>query len=176
MTPLTDARGGTALVLPMLEAEDAVRAWREAHTADGRAGMWAHVTLLYPFLEPREVAGELESLQAHFAAVQPFPFSLTELRRWPDGVLWLAPEPEATFLALTEAVHARYPDRPPYGGAHAEVVPHCTVVDADRSEILDAAEAAVSPRLPISGIVREAWLVELVGERWSLRARLPFAR
>jgi 2'-5' RNA ligase len=173
---LTEARERTALVVPMLEADDVLRGWREAHTRDGRAGMWAHVTLLYPFLEPREVAVELESLHAHFGAVQPFSFSLTEVRRWPGGVLWLAPEPEASFRGLAEAVYARYPDRPPYGGAHADVVPHCTVADTDRSEVLDAAEADVRPRLPIAGTAREAWLVELVGGRWSVRARLPFAR
>jgi 2'-5' RNA ligase len=173
---LTDARERTALVVPLLEAEAALRRWRETHTADGRAGMWAHVTLLYPFLAPSEVAAELEPLRTHFDAVQPFGFSLGDVRRFAEGVVWLAPEPEATFRELAGAVHARYPDRLPYGGVHDDVVPHCTVVDTDRREILDAAEADVRPRLPIGGVAREAWLVELVGERWSVRARLPFAR
>jgi 2'-5' RNA ligase len=173
---VSEARERTALVLPVLEAEDALRRWREAHTADGRAGMWAHVTLLHPFLEPFEVAAELEPLRVHFAAVQPFAFSLVDVRRFAEGVVWLAPEPQATFRELAGALHARYPDRPPYGGVHDDVVPHCTVVDSDRREILDAAEADVRPRLPIGGVAREAWLVELVGERWSLRVRLPFGR
>jgi 2'-5' RNA ligase len=161
--------------VPVPEAEHALRTWRSTHTEDGRAGMWSHVTLLYPFLEPDEIEANLDALRAHFRGVQPFPFVLRDVRRFPPRVLFLAPEPEERFRALASGVWALYPDRPPYDGAFADVVPHCTVADVDGRGVLDAAEAAVSRHLPLPALALEAWLVELVAEGWSVRARLPFA-
>ena len=138
--------------------------------------MSAHVTLLYPFAEPADLPGELERLREHFAWASPFRFALTELRRFEGGVLYLAPEPAERFRHLARELQALYPDRPPYGGAHDEVVPHCTVADGQDAAVPDEAEAAVGRRLPIEAVAIEAWLVELVAEGWSVRARLPFGR
>jgi 2'-5' RNA ligase len=170
---VNDARERTALVLPVPEAEHLLRPWRSRHTGDGRLGMWTHVTLLYPFLDPREVPSRLESLRAQLAGHEPFPFRLTELRRFDGGVLYLAPEPEERFRALLADVQAPYPDRPVYGGVHEDVVPHCTVVQTEDAAVLDEAEAALRPRLPLEALATEAWLAELVDEGWSVRARLP---
>lgn len=138
--------------------------------------MWSHITLLYPFAEPGEVAGELDRLRALFAGTPWFAFALTEVRRWDDGVLYLAPEPAAPFRDLAGEIQATYPDRPLYGKADIEFVAHCTVVDDQDAAVLDAAEAAVRPHLPINAVAIEAWLVELVADGWSVRARLPFGR
>ena len=67
-----------------------------------------------------------------------------------------------------------HPERPPYEGAFADVVPHCTVVDVDEADVLDAAEVAVRRHQPLEAFALEAWLVELVAEGWSVRTRLPF--
>jgi 2'-5' RNA ligase len=138
--------------------------------------MGAHVTLLYPFAEPEELPGDLERLREHFAQARPFRFALTELRRFEGGVLYLAPEPADPFRHLAQELRALYPDRLAYSGAHDEVVPHCTVADGQDAAVLDEAEAAVGPHLPIEAAAIEAWLVELVAEGWSVRARLPFGR
>jgi 2'-5' RNA ligase len=164
----------TAVSIPIPEAEHVLRQWRSRYTFDGREGMWAHITLLYPFVAPGEVDGEIDRLRAHFAQVAPFPFALTEPRQFAGGVLYLASDPEAPFRKLAADLHARYPDRPPYGGVHAEVVPHCTIAHVEEPAVLDAAEAAVRPHLPIRAVAIEAWLLELVAEGWSVRARLPF--
>ena len=171
---MTAERRRTAVVVPVPEAEHALRRWRSTYTNDGRDGMWAHVTVLHPFLEPAEIESQLPVLREQFGAVAPFRFELVEPRRVDGGVLYLAPEPEDRFRALTSGLSERYPDRPPYEGAHADSVPHCTVVDADESAVLDAAEAAVRRRLPLDALALEAWLVELVAEGWSVRERLPF--
>ena len=44
-------------------------------------------------------------------------------------VLYLAPEPAAPFVELTQAIAARWPDHQPYGGEFDSVVPHVTVVN-----------------------------------------------
>jgi 2'-5' RNA ligase len=164
------------VVVPVPEAEHMLRGWRSAYTRDGREGMSAHITLLYPFAEPGELPAEVEGLRSHFAQATPFRFALTEVRRFEGGVLYLAPEPAQPFRRLAEELHARYPERPPYGGAHTEIVPHCTVVDGQDAALMDEAEGAVRSHLPIEALAIEAWLVELVAEGWSLRARLPFGR
>jgi hypothetical protein len=68
-----------------------------------------------------------------------------------DQVVWLTPEPASPLRALTAAVHAAFPQCPPFGGAFADVIPHLTV--GDRPEggpgTLRAAEAEVLPALPI---------------------------
>jgi 2'-5' RNA ligase len=171
---VTRARERTALVLPVPEAEHLLRPWRAVYTDDGRLGMWAHLTLLHPFLEPHEVAGEIGPLRAHLSRLDPFPFVLAEPRRFPGGLLYLAPEPEERFRELLADAHAPYPDRPPYGGIHDDVVPHCTVAASDEEAVLDAAETALRPHLPLAALASEAWLVELKREGWSVRARLPF--
>ena len=169
------ARERTALVVPVPEAEHALRAWRATYTEDGRAGMWSHVTLLYPFLEPQEIEANLEPLRAHLRGVEPFAFLLGDVRRFPPRVLYLAPAPDERFRALASSVWALYPDRLPYDGAFEDVVPHCTVVDVEEPGVQEAAEAAVRRHLPLGALALEAWLVELVEEGWSVRARLPFA-
>jgi 2'-5' RNA ligase len=166
----------SAICIPVPEAEHALRPWMSTYTVDGREGMWAHLTLLYPFAAPDELPAELDRLREHFSRAAPFGFALTELRRFDGGVLYLAPEPGEPFRRLAVELQALYPDRPLYGDPQLEFVPHCTVVDVQESPVLDAAEAAVRPHLPIEAIALEAWLVELVAEGWSVRSRLPFAR
>lgn len=160
--------------MPVPEAEHLLRPWRAAHTADGRLGMWAHVTLLYPFLAPREVKAELGLLRAQLAGHELFSFALTGPRRFPEGVLYLAPEPEEPFRALLADVQAPYPDRPAYGGVHDDVIPHCTVASSGDGAVLAAAEEALRPHLPLDALASEAWLVELTPAGWAVRARLPF--
>ena len=164
----------TALCVPVPEAEHLLRGWRSKYTEDGRKGMWAHVTLLYPFAEPEEVPGELERLRDLFAPAAPFSFALVEPRRFEGGVLYLAPEPAGPFAELARRVQALYPDRPLYGRPELELVPHCTVAVSGERNVLEAAEAALRPHLPLEALALEAWLVELVADGWSVRARLPF--
>jgi 2'-5' RNA ligase len=168
-------RERTAVCVPVPEADHALRQWRSTYTVDGREGLGAHITLLYPFAESEEAAAELDRLRTHFAQQSPFDFALIEPRRFEGGVLYLAPEPAEPFLKLAKTVQALYPDRPPYGGAYADLTPHCTVADAE-DEVLAVAEAAVRRHLPIEAVAIEAWLVEYVREGWSVRARLPFER
>jgi len=83
-----------------------------------------HVTVLVPC--PDEVGAIGEAL-APFGV---FDVDFPRLDRFPE-ILWLAPEPPEPFVAMTEAVVARFPDYPPYGGIHERIVPHLTVAEAE---------------------------------------------
>lgn len=164
----------SALVIPVPEAAAVVDPWRERTAQDKPSiGVPAHVTLLYPFVPapvPGDVIGELREL---FARIEPFAYTLRRTARFPD-ILYLAPEPPEPFVRMTEQLHARWPEYPPYGGDHDEIVPHVSVAYGDEA-LLDEAERDVSPQLPIEADANEALLLEEVVPdwgRWKTRARL----
>jgi 2'-5' RNA ligase len=115
-----------------------------------------HVTVLIP--SPGEV-GAIGEVLAPFGA---FDVTFERLERFPE-ILWLAPEPPEPFIAMTEAMVARFPDHPPYGGIHERIVPHLTVAQAE----LDETAARVEPLLPLRARVETVVLYEQVdGDRW----------
>lgn len=137
--------------------------------------MPAHVTLLFPFM-PAERVGDkvISELRALFAATPTFDVTFRKTDRWP-GTLILVPEPSEPFVHLTEAIVERWPDYPPYEGAHDTIAPHLTVAHGDDS-LLAQAEADVAPALPIEAQVNEALLLEETEPnraRWDERARFP---
>lgn len=152
---------GSALIVPVPEAEGAVREWRAAYDPAAAAGVPAHVTVLYPFLPPGELdEGVLAVLDSVFAASLPFPFTLARVGRF-GQVVYLAPEPAEPFTRLIRAVALRYPQCPPYGGVLAleELVPHLTAAHTTDQSTLDRAAGELGSRLPIEAVAREAWLV-----------------
>lgn len=138
----------TALVVTVPEAEPLVSEWRAQHDWSAQRGVPAHITILYPFVPTEKVdEGLLTRLGELFAAEPAISFELAHLARFPE-VAWLAPEPSEPFKALIELVAARFPDYPPYEGAHDVVIPHLTVAEGG-VELQDRVEAAVSGHLPI---------------------------
>src|SRR5512144_1866565 len=86
--------GQTALVVPVPEAEPAVRTWRERYDPAARAGVPAHVTVLFPFLHASLVGhGTCAVLDEIFGRHRSFEVRFETCGRFP-GVLYLAPDPE----------------------------------------------------------------------------------
>ena len=170
----------SALVIAVPEAGRVVETWRERTCNDKPSiGIPAHVTLLFPFADPRDLDGELPRLERLFSGYGPFRFTLTELRRFPN-VLYLAPTPATPFIALIAAVLVAYPDHPPYGGAvpRHSIVPHVTVASGDAA-VLAEAEAEVLTCLPIASHARDVVVLEEVEPdwgQWRTRARLPLGK
>jgi hypothetical protein len=163
--PPTRCGGETAIVVLVPEAEPAAGDWRREHTSDGARGMPAHVTVLYPFApEP-----DLDAVRALAARAEPFRFTLRAVREWPDGVVYLEPDPAAPFIGLTRALVERFPDHQPYEGAFTvdEVVPHLTVVHTDDGAVRADAAASVAESLPIRCDANEIWLMHEVNGRWQ---------
>ncbi len=94
------------------------------------------------------------------------------MARFPE-VAWLAPEPSEPFKALIDLVAARFPDYPPYEGAHDVVIPHLTVAEGG-VELQDRVEAAVSEHLPIRARAGDvAFLFEDDEGLWHEAHRFP---
>jgi len=166
----------SALVFLVPEAEALVQAFREQHDPAAAAGMPAHITLLYPFKPPDAIdPGVHDGLRQCLAGFAPFRFTLAEVRRFesPVAVLYLVPEPADRFRALTEAIWRRWPETPPYGGRHAEIIPHLCVAQAENRQQLDAIAARFAPAgaamLPICAMAAEVALMDTRSGRWQVR-------
>src|SRR3954452_15642226 len=123
---LPGAGGESAVVVPVPVFDAVLAGLHERFGLTGPPGMPAHITVLYPFVAPRRVAGTVVELAELASAVPAFTFTLARVGRFP-GVVYAAPEPAEPFVQLTEAVARRWPSRPPYGGRFPDIVPHCTV-------------------------------------------------
>ncbi|MEV0650638.1 2'-5' RNA ligase family protein [Phytomonospora sp. NPDC050363] len=106
MTQTSYRPGETALVIAVPEVEPAVGAWRRRFDSAAAAGVPAHVTVLYPFLDIGRV--DTAALAALFGGHRAFDVRFEQSARFPE-VLYLAPTPERPFRELTEAVAARWP-------------------------------------------------------------------
>jgi 2'-5' RNA ligase len=165
----------TALVVVVPEAEPLVSEWRAQHDWSAQRGVPAHITILYPFAPTEKVddilLGELREL---FGAQPAFSFDLPRVARFPE-VAWLAPEPDEPFKALIASVAARFPEYPPYEGAHDEVIPHLTVAEGG-TELQDRVEAALTAHLPIRARADDvAFLFEGDEGRWHEAYRFPLS-
>jgi 2'-5' RNA ligase len=166
-------RGQTALVIQVPEAEAVVGAWRRRFDSSAAHGVPAHVTVLYPFLEADRVDAEVvAALGELFAAQAGFEARFSACGRFPD-VIYLAPDPDGPFRELTEAVAARWPEAPPYGGQFEDVMPHLTVADGVPPDIQDMIEAELAGRLPVTTRVRAVALETYDGALWKETAFFP---
>jgi len=144
----------TAVVVPVPEAD--------ALVVDAPPGVGAHVTVLSWFLAPADIdETAIAEVLAPFAA---FDFELDRVEVFADGITWLHPEPSEPFADLTNAVWRRWPECPPYEGAHDDVVPHLTVAKTP---------IAVDAAFPIRCRATEVQLLE-EGDDGVFRVRRAF--
>ncbi len=161
----------SALLIPVPEAEPAVFRWRQDLDSAAADGIPAHITVLYPFVDPSEADDEVErQLDTVVSQFEAFDYSFNNVRWFDDDVVYLEPQPFFRFTEMTAAIFEAFPQCPPYGGAFPEVIPHLTIGDnAARDELLHAAED-VAPKLPIHGRVTDLWWMQGdLGSWWTLR-------
>lgn len=162
-------RPGTDLIVPVLEAEPTVGKWLGRSNVDS-GGVPLHVTVMYPFLPARSIRRTEEQRIAELAAdIAPFDFALTHLNSFP-GVYYLAPEPSAPFVAITEEVQRRWPSCRPYGGIYESVIPHVSVAFGDDPP---AGTSDLKRALPIVTRASELWLLDQRPQGWRIRQRFP---
>lgn len=164
-----------ALAIPVPEAEPLVGRFRERYDPSAAAGVPAHITINYPFtphFSQPDAAHPV--LEAFFAGVRAFLFSLTEVRTFPT-VLYLAPEPADLFADLIRRVVGFFPDSPPYGGRFSSVIPHLTVAHSDDARVLHDVLVEFTPHarrhLPIACTATQVLLLDNVGGHWEVRQR-----
>jgi hypothetical protein len=170
----------SAVLVPVPEAERAVREHRARLDAAAALGVPAHVTVLYPFVPPPAITPSvLDALAGAVASVGAFGCEFGDTAWFGEDVLWLAPRPQAPFLALIRAVGEAFPGYRPYGGAHLDPIPHLTVGERPVGGVaeLRAAEEAVRPQLPIRAQVSRVWLMTRLPSPggWRTVAEFPLA-
>ena len=163
------------IVLEDAEPFDEVR--RDFAVEAVELGIPFHITLLFPFT-PREqlTAGLLAELRAFFAARRGFEFELARVAEWP-GVVYAVPEPDTALRDCMQALFLRFPQWPPYGGVHPEVIPHATLgEEVDAPSVRAEIERRLAGHLPRRYKVDAGTLLEEFARReWRVRERFPFA-
>ncbi len=124
---------------------------RRDSIANSAIGVPAHLTMLYPFIEPpgldRHVRRAIESVARRHAA---FDYRLLEVRRWADTV-YVAVDPEAPFIRLQADLAGAFPDHPIYGRSHDfEYVPHISIAEG-------SGMATAVDRVPRDTVGLPAW-------------------
>ena len=170
----------SALILPVPEIEEIARPYRSKYTTDGAAGMVAHITILYPFLQQYEMDEQAEkTLHDAISQINPFTFYLVGLNRFDTyHALYLEPEPEDDLLAVIQSIARVFPDHPAYGGSIAikKIRPHMTIAIMSSTEELDSIQEAftreVTPLLPIKVTAEELWIFVKMEGRWYYHNRV----
>jgi hypothetical protein len=170
----------TALVVPVPEAEPVIGTHRRQFDVAAGWGLPPHVVVLYPFVPPGQVDDLVCRRLAEVLAGQPaFDCTFAETAWFgQDEVLWLRPDPDEPFRLLTRAVHATFPDHPPYRGAHGgDPTPHVSIGMRRLGDLagLRAAEEEVRRHLPVTTRVDRVAL--MAGRRdpgsWRLATTFP---
>ncbi|MFD7560775.1 2'-5' RNA ligase family protein [Streptomyces sp. NPDC059835] len=162
--------GQTGLIVRIPEAEPSVRGWRERLDPSAQAGVPAHVTVLFPFLDESRIDELLYSALADvLGSRQAFDLRFERCGRLPD-VLYLVPEHDTQLRQLTEAIADRWPEAPPYGGRFAEIVPHLTIAQGQEDALLEEIEADLADKLPFTAHVASVELTVHDGVNWQERA------
>jgi 2'-5' RNA ligase len=151
-----------AFSIPFRDLAPAVDEWRERTCASKPShGVPPHVTLLIP--APPKLEAAVETLRAF----GPFEVAFAGFGCFP-GTLWLAPDPAAPFVAMSEALIETFPGHVPYGGVFEGITPHLTVAQGDE---LDAAEEAIATALPLASRASSVVLFEQAADdRWIEQA------
>jgi 2'-5' RNA ligase len=166
----------TALVLVLDDAGPFDEVRREFARWSVARGIPFHITLLFPFAPQPELSEELlAKTRAFFAARRPFKFELVRVAMWPQDV-YAVPEPDDQLLDCMYALHALFPEWPPYGGIHDTVVPHATLgEDLDAAAAFPEIERRLRTHVPCCYRADAATLLEeYEPDRWRERERIPF--
>jgi 2'-5' RNA ligase len=164
----------TAVVVLLPELDPLIGGWRRRYTGDGARDMPPHVTLIIPFADSADLNDRLGPLGRVLGAFAPFDVAVAETARFPN-LLYLQPEPEEPFVAMTKALESAFPEFPPYAGDSDEIVPHVTVAQADE-EVLAGIERELVPQLPVKARVERGWLVENTPAGWRRHTAFPLDR
>ncbi|MFR9673161.1 2'-5' RNA ligase family protein [Streptomyces sp. TR02-1] len=131
--------------------------WVTAPVAEvGGARACPHATVRYPFVAPNRLAEHvIEDVRACLSTAPAFTCASSRRGWFGQEVVWLAPEPDAPFRALTKQVARQFPECPPYRGKVLDPAPHLTVGSAHLADLAGNAggscRAAGAPADPFPG-------------------------
>jgi len=136
----------SAFIVKVPGVESLVGRLRERFDATSGLGVPAHITVLFPFMDPADITADvLQRAGRALERINAFSFTLDSVGRFPSTA-YLAPNPCEPFIAMTRAIADAFPGFEPHGGEHRDVVPHLTAAHGNRAEA-DAAEEELRRRL-----------------------------
>lgn len=160
----------TAFIVRVPGAEALVGDLRTRFDATVQAGVPAHISVLVPFMDPARLSpAVLTRAQEALGQIPTFEFKLHGIGRFPTTT-YLAPEPPDPFIAMTTALVRAFPGFPPYGGEHADVIPHLTVAHGDAERATTAAselEQRLRTAGPVEATCSSVVLLENSTGRWE---------
>ncbi len=165
----------TALVLPAPGVDPLLRSVGADYPHAVR-DFPAHVTLLYPFLDPfldpSKDGGEVDvRRQVHelAAAHPPMEVAFDAILRDPGFVALRAD----ALRPLVTAARRRWPQLTPYDGRYgADPAPHLTVAVGAAEQEAGEIEARVRERLPVTAKLDQIWLATFAAT-WHVERRFP---
>lgn len=168
----------TALAILVPDADPFVQSLRKKYNPEAAGSIPAHITINYPFLPQAKFDSSLfKRLDEIFSSIQSFNFTLNEIGNFP-GVLYLKPSPEEPFHHLVNTVAQEFPDSPPYGGMHKDLIPHLTVAHSqfidEYSMVENEIERNLRELLPIHSIATQVSYLEYQDNAWEERKTFPF--
>lgn len=170
----------SVILIPVPSADPIISKWREKYDKVVLRGIPSHITLLFPFKNPRQISQEIiQKLKGIFSSVKQFPFILDKINTFPK-VIFLDPNPREEFIKLTEAIVHVFPENPPYEGKYKSINPHTTIAaeltDIKQTDSLKKQiEADILKNLPIQCVAKEAWLmIEDENGEWHIQSKFPF--
>ena len=164
------------MVVPVLDSGPVLRKLRMKYDPSAKAGVPAHVTLMFPFLPPDELSGaKVDALAALLRREDRFEFCLTGVREFGQGGVYLAPEPAEPFIRLTRKIGDLFGLLPFGGEFGATPVPHLTVTTPESRMTREQIAKRLEPLLPIHSVADIGWL--MVGSNsgaWTTKREMRF--
>ncbi len=148
---------------------------RRLYSLEGMLRVPAHITVLFPFVPVDDLDSVCPKLRQIYADFAPFEVTLDGYGHFPTAT-YLKPADPEPIKALFRAVHAEFPEYPPYRGAHSvdDITPHMTVGEFKTEAERKAAQ--FPPFEPITFPVRRLSLIVGVEHEpvpWITRDVIP---
>ena len=171
--------GHSVLQLPVPALESWVVARTRHHDAsfvsDDPHFAHAHVTALGPF-DPSPTPSVLAAVRAIATRTAPLPVTFAELAVFPDGIMYLRPDPDTGLRRLTAALAAAFPAFPPYAGRFGQdVTPHLTLDAVSPTVSLASTAELLGDLVPVTCLLDELQLAWWEAGRCHVVRRWPLA-
>lgn len=168
-----EKKSQSVILIPVPEAEEAVSNLRNIYDPGAPKGIPAHITLLFPFINPFEIILEdIEKLR-DILNIEKFSFTLSKINTFP-GVVYLEPTEREKFISLTMKIFNAFPDYPPSEGKFLpDIVPHLTIGHEleERFDKCLLEAKSIESRLPIEAIAKEAFLMTSLNDEWTIKEK-----
>jgi 2'-5' RNA ligase len=139
----------TAILIAVPELAEFTDRWRSVSPSSTRPDLALtdvvapHVTVLVPWV-PDPAPEDVQRLQDAVAEVEPVELSFPAAGQFPNGTVWLRPEPFDRVRDLLRTVVAAFPECPPYGGEFPDPHPHLTISTHGGPAVLAEAQAVLA--------------------------------